>query len=66
MKILLPPSETKRPGGAGAPLNLSGLALPALVEHRAQTDTNQIVVIHKQDFENAQGGRRYGSHDAVV
>ncbi|MBS0025210.1 YaaA family protein [Microbacterium paraoxydans] len=36
MKILLPPSETKRPGGAGAPLNLSGLALPALVEHRAQ------------------------------
>lgn len=36
MKILLPPSETKRPRGAGAPLNLSGLALPALVEHRAQ------------------------------
>lgn len=30
MLILLPPSETKRPGGAGAPLDATSLALPAL------------------------------------
>lgn len=30
MKILLPPSETKRPGGNGAPLDVSTLALPGL------------------------------------
>lgn len=30
MKILLPPSETKRPGGNGAPLDLNALALPGL------------------------------------
>lgn len=36
MKILLPPSETKRPGGSGAPLNLGDLALPALSAPRAQ------------------------------
>jgi uncharacterized protein len=30
MKILLPPSETKRPGGDGAPLDAASLALPAL------------------------------------
>jgi cytoplasmic iron level regulating protein YaaA (DUF328/UPF0246 family) len=30
MKILLPPSETKRPGGNGAPLDVSALALPGL------------------------------------
>lgn len=30
MKILLPPSETKRPGGNGAPLDVSALALPSL------------------------------------
>ena len=35
MKILLPPSETKRPGGDGAPLALSSLALPELHAHRA-------------------------------
>ncbi|WP_341934816.1 peroxide stress protein YaaA [Microbacterium sp. LWO14-1.2] len=34
MKILLPPSETKRPGGAGAPLDLDRLALPALRDRR--------------------------------
>lgn len=37
MKILLPPSETKRPGGDGAPLELSTLALPALHSHRSAT-----------------------------
>lgn len=35
MKILLPPSETKRPGGTGAPLDIGGLALSALEEQRA-------------------------------
>lgn len=35
MKILLPPSETKRPGGTGAPLSLAGLALPVLEPERA-------------------------------
>lgn len=34
MKILLPPSETKRPGGSGAPLNLEALTLPALLPQR--------------------------------
>lgn len=35
MKILLPPSETKRPGGAGAPLDLASLALPSLRAQRS-------------------------------
>ena len=34
MKILLPPSETKRPGGTGAPLALETLTLPGLAAHR--------------------------------
>lgn len=34
MLILLPPSETKRAGGAGAPLELTGLALPQLAAQR--------------------------------
>ncbi len=35
MLLLLPPSETKRAGGSGAPLDLSALALPALAPQRA-------------------------------
>ena len=34
MKILLPPSETKREGGGGAPLDVSVLALPELAPQR--------------------------------
>jgi len=34
MLVLLPPSETKRPGGSGAPLELAGLALPQLLPER--------------------------------
>nr|WP_314841253.1 peroxide stress protein YaaA [uncultured Microbacterium sp.] len=34
MKILLPPSETKRPGGGGAPLDIDAMVLPSLREHR--------------------------------
>lgn len=35
MKILLPPSETKLPGGSGRPLALESLALPSLSSQRA-------------------------------
>lgn len=34
MLILLPPSETKRPGGAGAPFDAASLTLPALAPVR--------------------------------
>lgn len=34
MKILLPPSETKRTGGRSAPLDLAALALPTLLPQR--------------------------------
>ncbi|TDN88531.1 peroxide stress protein YaaA [Microbacterium sp. BK668] len=36
MLILLPPSETKRSGGAGRPLDLERLALPGLTPQREQ------------------------------
>ena len=35
--VLLPPSETKRPGGSGAPLDLTRLALGALQPQRERT-----------------------------
>ncbi|MDF2509391.1 MAG: peroxide stress protein YaaA [Microbacterium sp.] len=35
MKILLPPSETKREGGHDAPLELASLSLPSLNVHRS-------------------------------
>ncbi len=39
MLVLLPPSETKRPGGSGEPLDLERLALPQLLpERRAVVD----------------------------
>ncbi|MFN3950458.1 peroxide stress protein YaaA [Microbacterium sp.] len=34
MLVLLPPSETKRPGGDGAPVELDALALPVLLPQR--------------------------------
>ncbi|MFC5432174.1 YaaA family protein [Microbacterium suwonense] len=34
MKILLPPSETKRPGGLDRPLEIAALALPSLAPQR--------------------------------
>ncbi|OAN43489.1 YaaA family protein [Microbacterium sp. H83] len=34
MKILLPPSETKHPGGGGTPFDVDALALPALRSRR--------------------------------
>ncbi|MGP6171396.1 YaaA family protein [Microbacterium sp. A196] len=36
MKILLPPSETKNPGGSGTVLDLDSLSLPALAPEREQ------------------------------
>lgn len=39
MKILLPPSETKRPGGDGAPLSIEELALSALASERDAVTT---------------------------
>lgn len=36
MIVLLPPSETKRPGGDGPPLRLAGLSVPALRPLRAE------------------------------
>ncbi len=36
MLVLLPPSETKRPGGDGAPLDLGALTAPALTPVRAE------------------------------
>jgi len=36
MMILLPPSETKRPGGKSAPVDPAGWALPGLAPERAQ------------------------------
>ncbi|MFB8190206.1 YaaA family protein [Microbacterium sp. NPDC055988] len=35
MKILLPPSETKREGGHDAPLDITSLTLPSLSAHRS-------------------------------
>jgi len=44
MKILLPPSETKRTGGTGAPLDLAALALPSLTDQREQLATALIAL----------------------
>ncbi|MBT2473893.1 peroxide stress protein YaaA [Microbacterium sp. ISL-103] len=42
MKILLPPSETKRSGGDGAPLDVASLALPGL-HHQRQAVIDALV-----------------------
>jgi cytoplasmic iron level regulating protein YaaA (DUF328/UPF0246 family) len=36
MKVLLPPSETKRSGGRNRPLDITGLSLPALAPQREE------------------------------
>jgi cytoplasmic iron level regulating protein YaaA (DUF328/UPF0246 family) len=49
MKILLPPSETKRPGGDGPPLDLDRLALPGLREERGAVVDALIELAGDQD-----------------
>ncbi len=52
MRILLPPSETKRPGGSGTPLDPAGLALSALApQRRAAVDA---LVALSEDPERAR------------
>lgn len=52
MKILLPPSETKRPGGRDRPLDIPGLALPSLAPQR-ETIVDALTVL-SDDPEEAQ------------
>lgn len=52
MRVLLPPSETKRPGGSGAPLDLDALALPSL--RAAREATVDALVALSADAEVAQ------------
>ncbi|MDY0982487.1 peroxide stress protein YaaA [Microbacterium sp. CFBP9023] len=49
MKILLPPSETKRPGGRDAPLDESSLALPGLVAERRAVIDALIDLAHDEE-----------------
>lgn len=53
MLILLPPSETKRPGGAGAPLDLDTLALPSLTTPR-QRVIDALVALSADEDEAAR------------
>ncbi|WP_203580445.1 YaaA family protein [Microbacterium hibisci] len=53
MLILLPPSETKRSGGRGAPLDTSRLALPALAPHR-DTVVDAIVALSADEDDAAR------------
>lgn len=53
MLILLPPSETKRPGGSGAPLDLAALALPALAGVRADA-VDALVALSADEDEAAR------------
>ena len=46
MKILLPPSETKRPGGVGDPLSLDALSLPSLRPQREAVVDALIALAH--------------------
>lgn len=52
MKILLPPSETKRAGGTGSPLDLDRLALPELTVQREQLVTALVAL--SADADEAQ------------
>ncbi|MFD5225138.1 YaaA family protein [Microbacterium sp. NPDC058342] len=53
MKILLPPSETKRPGGRGRPLELASLALPVLTPQR-ESVTDALVSLAEDPAEAAR------------
>lgn len=49
MLILLPPSETKRPGGTGAPLDVATLALPSLAAQRDEVADALIALSEDED-----------------
>ncbi|NYF15964.1 hypothetical protein HDC37_000776 [Microbacterium sp. AK009] len=49
MLILLPPSETKEPGGDGVPIDLDGLALPSLRPQRAEVLASLIALSDDAD-----------------
>lgn len=53
MLILLPPSETKRPGGRGRPVAWDRLALPALTPQRNQT-VDALVALSAEPAESAR------------
>lgn len=53
MLVLLPPSETKRPGGDGTPLDLGALALPSLRPHRAAV-VDALVALSSDEDEAAR------------
>lgn len=63
MLILLPPSETKRDGGTGAPLDLSALSFPALTAARTQALT--AVEVLSRDLATAVGMLRLGPASAA-
>ncbi|TQJ32569.1 YaaA family protein [Microbacterium sp. SLBN-146] len=49
MLILLPPSETKRPGGTSAPLDIDGLAYPSLAPARQRVVDALVELAHDVD-----------------
>lgn len=49
MRILLPPSETKHPGGSGAPLDLASLTFPALTPQREAVVAALIALAEDRD-----------------
>jgi cytoplasmic iron level regulating protein YaaA (DUF328/UPF0246 family) len=49
MLILLPPSETKRQGGHGAPLDMTALRLPALRERRHEAVAALVSLSHDEE-----------------
>jgi cytoplasmic iron level regulating protein YaaA (DUF328/UPF0246 family) len=53
MLILLPPSETKRPGGRGRPLDLGGLTMPSLAPQRAAV-VDALVALSADEVEAAR------------
>ena len=53
MLILLPPSETKLPGGRGRPLDVGGLAMPALAPQRVAV-VDALVALSADEAEAAR------------
>lgn len=63
VRILLSPSETKSVGGSGAPLDLTALSLPSLIETR-RTVADALVTLCVDDFAGAQ--KALGLSDALA